>query len=84
MDQVLESMFREIGALPDDQRERIVRMLEEEVRKARQAAAKPGRWARLADRLSKESPLEGQSEEFLRQARKFREGFTFVEPKGAN
>lgn len=84
MDQVLESMFREIGALPDDQRERIVRMLEEEVRKARQAVAKPGRWARLADRLSKESPLEGQSEEFLRQARKFREGFTFVEPKGAN
>jgi hypothetical protein len=84
MDEVLESMFREIDALPDRERERILRMLEEELRQARRAVPQPGRWARLAERFSAESPLEGQSEDFLRRVREFREGFGFVEPESAD
>jgi hypothetical protein len=35
----------------------------------------------LAERLSKESPLEGRSEEVLRRVREFREGFEMMEPE---
>ena len=82
MNKVLEHVLREIDALPEAEQERIARVLTEQVRQARQATPKSqGRWARLAERLSRESPLEGKSEEFLRQVREFREGFAFGEPR---
>ena len=85
MDKVLEDMFREVDALPDEERQRILRVLDEQVREAKRRASPPrGRWARLAERLSRESPLEGTSEDFLRQAREFRQGFMLAEPKNAD
>ena len=85
MHKMLETMLHEVEALPEEEQRRIARVLEEEVHRARRAAAQPrGRWARLAERLSRESPLEGESEEFLRRAREFRDGFLFVEPKSAD
>jgi hypothetical protein len=82
MNKVLEHMLREVEALPEEKQQRIARVLEDEVRKAKQEAPAPaGRWARLAERLSKESPLEGKSEEFLQHVKEFREGFMFREPK---
>jgi hypothetical protein len=86
MHKMLETMLHEVEALPEEEQRRIARVLEGEVHKARQATkAKPhGRFARLAERLSRESPLEGKSEEFLRQVREFRDGFLFVEPKNAD
>jgi hypothetical protein len=85
MHKMLETMLHEVEALPEEEQRRIARVLEEEVHRARQGTAKPhGRWARLAERLSRESPLEGKSEEFLRQVREFRDGFLFIEPKNAD
>jgi hypothetical protein len=82
MNKTLETMLCEVDALPEIEQQRIVRVLKEEVGKAkREAAASPGRWTRLADRLSRESPLEGRSEELLRQVREFCEGFSMIEPE---
>ena len=84
MNKVLERVLREIDALPLVEQERIARVLQEEVRQAQRTSPKlPSRWARLAERLDRESPLEGKSEEFLRQVREFRGGFAFGEPKNA-
>jgi hypothetical protein len=85
MDKALEDVLREVDSLPEEEQRRIARVLEEEVHKARRAAEEPrGRWARLAERLSRESPLEGRSEDFLRQVREFRDGFLFAEPKSVD
>ena len=85
VDTLLEDVLREVETLPEEEQRRIVHMIEAEVRKSKEAASPPaGRWARLADRLSKESPLEGKSEEFLRHAREFREGFVMMEPRDAD
>ena len=82
MNKVLENVLREVDRLPEEEQRRIARVLEEEVHKAkRETPAPAGRWARLAERLSRESPLEGKSEEFLKQVREFRDGFLFIEPK---
>ena len=82
---MLETMLHEVEALPQEEQRRIARVLEEEVHRARRVTAKPhGRWARLAARLSRESPLEGKSEELLRQVREFRDGFLFIEPRNAD
>ena len=84
MNKVLENVLREVDRLPEEEQRRIARVLEEEVHKARRTPAKQGRWARLAERLSRESPLEGKSEEFLKQVREFRDGFLFIEPKNVD
>ena len=85
MDKALEDVLREVDSLPGEEQRRIARVLEEEVHKARRAAEEPrSRWARLAERLSGESPLEGRSEDFLRQVREFRDGFLFAEPKSVD
>lgn len=85
MNKLLERAIKEVEALPEEAQQRIARMLEEEVHKAKQEAPVPaGRWARLAERLSRESPLEGKSEEFLRHVKEFREGFMFREPKATD
>jgi hypothetical protein len=84
MNKVLENIFREVETLPEEEQQRITRVLKDEVHKARRATKPKGRWARLAERLSSESPLEGKSEEFLRQVREFRDGFMFIEPKNAD
>lgn len=85
MDKRLETVLREVDALPEEEQRRIARVIEGEVGKAHQVAAKPQRrWARLAERLSRESPLEGKSEEFLGQVRELRDGFLFIELKNAD
>ncbi len=84
MNKVLENVLREVDRLPEEEQRRIARVLEEEVHKARRTPAKQGRWARLAERLNRESPLEGKSEEFLKQVREFRDGFLFIEPKNVD
>jgi len=38
--------------------------------------SKKSRWAKLADEIHQKAPLKGKSEEFLKQARKFRENFS--------
>ncbi len=38
--------------------------------------SKKSRWAQLADEIHQKAPLKGKSEEFLKQARKFRENFS--------
>src|SRR5690349_19710095 len=53
MNKVLENVLREVDRLPEEEQRRIARVLEEEVHKARQTPAKQGRWARLAERLSR-------------------------------
>ena len=35
----------------------------------------------MAERLSRESPFEGRSEEVLERVREFREGFGMMEPE---
>jgi hypothetical protein len=84
MNEMLESVLHEVEALPEPDQRRIVRVIKEEVSKARRevAAATPGRWARLAERLSRESPFEGRSEEVLQRVREFRDGFMMLEPEG--
>ena len=85
MNERLEFLLREALALPEDEQARIAQLLEAAVREAREraAAAVPGRWARLAERLGRESPLEGQSEEVLARVREFREHFDLrVKPVG--
>ena len=83
MVKALEHILSEVEALPEAEQRRIAHVLEEEVRKARRMAGDGGRWARLAERLSRESPLEGKSEDLLRQAPEFREGFMMMEPEKA-
>ena len=76
MHKVLEDMLREVDALPEGEQERIVRVLEAEVRKAkRETRAPKGRWARLAERMRREAPMAGKSDEFLQSAREFRDHF---------
>ena len=57
-------------------------MLEEEVRKARrETPARAGCWARFAERMGREAPMMGKSEEFLKSVREFRDDFDIrVEP----
>jgi hypothetical protein len=82
MNEMLESVLHEVEMLPEAHQQRIVRVIKEELSRAkREVAVTPGRWARLAERLSKESPLEGRSEEVLRRVREFREGFEMMEPE---
>ncbi len=76
MDAALESLLHEVDALPDEERQRIARVIEGEVRALRQGAPVPeGRWARFAERMSREAPMRGQSEKFLRQVKDFRDNF---------
>jgi hypothetical protein len=76
MNKVLKDMLREVEALPEEKQQRIARVLEEEVQKAkRELPAPAGRWARLAERMSREAPMLGKSEEFLKQVREFRDNF---------
>jgi hypothetical protein len=84
MDKTLEHMLREIDTLPEGEQARIARVLEREVRKARRAAPAPaGRWARLVERMRRDAPMAGKSEELLRQVREFREHFDLrIKPAG--
>ena len=41
---------------------------------------KKSKWAEVAERISKEAPLRGASEEFLKFSREFRDNFRFREP----
>jgi len=76
MNKVLERVLHEIETLPECEQARIARVLETEVRKARGKAPVPaGRWAQLVDRMRREAPLEGRSEEFLKRVRTFRDHF---------
>jgi hypothetical protein len=76
MNRTLENMLREIEELPQGTQERIARVLEDEVRKARREGAPPaGRWSRLVERMRREAPMAGKSEEFLRTVRDFRDHF---------
>lgn len=76
MDALLENVLREVEMLPEEERRRIAQVIEAEVRRSRDAAPRPeGRWARFADRMATEAPMRGRSEEFLKRAREFRDGF---------
>lgn len=76
MNKVLERVLHEIEALPEPEQARIARVLEAEVRRARsEAPAAAGRWAQLVERMRREAPLDGRSEEFLRRVREFRDHF---------
>jgi hypothetical protein len=76
MNEMLESMLHEVEALPEEQQARIMRVIQEEVSKAkREAAAPPDRWAKFAERMAREAPMKGKSEAFLRRVREFRDNF---------
>ena len=76
MNKMLETMLREVDTLPEEEQRRIARVLEGEVRKAKGEIPVPtGRWARFAERVSREAPMMGKSEEFLRSVREFRDDF---------
>lgn len=78
MNEVLERVFHEIETLQEQEQEqkRIARVLEAEVRKARgEVPASAGRWAELVERMRREAPLDGRSEEFLRRVRDFRDRY---------
>jgi hypothetical protein len=76
MNKALENLLHEVEALPDEEQQRIARLVAEEVERARSASQAPsGRWARLADRMEREAPMAGKSEEFLRRVREFRDHF---------
>jgi hypothetical protein len=76
MNKMLESMLREVEALPEGEQARIARVLEEEVLRAkRKEPAAAGRWARLVERMRREAPMAGSSEAFLNSVRDFREHF---------
>ena len=76
MSKVLENIFREVEALPEEEQQRIVRVLEEEVQKVKSEAPAPsGRWARFAERMHREAPMQGKSEAFLKKVREFRDNF---------
>lgn len=77
MNERLEFLLREALALPEAEQARIAQLLEAAVREAREraAAAVPGRWARFVERMQREAPMEGKSEEFLARVREFREHF---------
>ena len=73
---MLEAVLREVDELPEEDQQRIARVLEEEVRKAKvEMPASRGRWARFAERMRREAPMMGKSEEFLKSVREFRENF---------
>lgn len=84
MNKVLEHVLREIDDLPEAAQARIARVLEAEVDKAkRERPAAPGRWSRLVERMQREAPMAGKSEEFLRNVREFREHFDLrIKPTG--
>ena len=84
MNKVLENVLREVNALPEGEQERIARVLEVEVRRAKRETRTPkGRWARLAERMRREAPLAGKSEEFLNGVREFRDHFDMhIKPTG--
>ena len=88
MNKVLENMLREVDALPEGEQERIARVLEAEVRRAKRGTRAPehkhkGRWARLAERMRREAPMAGKSEEFLKGVREFRDHFDMrIKPSG--
>lgn len=75
MNKMLETMLRQVDTLPEEDQRRIARVLEEEVRKVRDEAPVAGRWARFAERVSREAPMMGKSEEFLKSVREFRDNF---------
>ena len=84
MNKVLENVLREVNALPEGEQKRIARVLEAEIRKARREPRPPGgRWARLAERMRREAPLVGKSDEFLDGVREFRDHFDMrIKPAG--
>jgi hypothetical protein len=74
MDATLERVLLEIGVLPEEEQRRIARILEEEVHKAKgEEQAPAGRWANLVERMQREAPMRGKSEEFLSRVREFRD-----------
>jgi hypothetical protein len=76
MNKALQHLFHEVVALPEREQARIARVLEAEVRKAKSEAPVPaGRWAQLVERMRREAPLDGRSEEVLRRVRDFRDHF---------
>lgn len=84
MNKMPETMLLEVDTLPEEEQRRIARVLEGEAHKAKgEASAPTGRWARFAERMGREAPMTGKSEEFLRSVREFRDGFDLrVEPAG--
>ncbi len=76
MDKTLERVLHEVEALPEPEQARIARVLEAEVRKVRgEVPAPAGRWAHLVERMRREAPLDGRSEEVLGRVRDFRDNF---------
>ena len=76
MNKMLETMLREVDTLPEEDQRRIARVIEAEVRKSKdETPAATGRWARFAERMSREAPMMGKSEEFLGSVREFRDNF---------
>lgn len=76
MSTILEKALRDLDHLPEGERARMVSMLADEVRRARQSA-KPakGHWAKVADRLAASNLLDGRSDDLMREVRAFRDGF---------
>jgi hypothetical protein len=76
MNEMLQSVLHEVETLPQAQQERIVRVIKEEIRKAKHdAPASAGRWDHLVERMQREAPMAGKSEAFLRKVREFRDNF---------
>lgn len=76
VNKMLETMLCEVNTLPEEEQRRIARVLEGELRKVRGEVPVPaGRWARFAERMSREAPMKGKSEEFLGSVREFRDHF---------
>lgn len=76
MNKMLETMLREVDTLPEEDQRRIAQVLKEEVCKAKGETSVPvGRWARFAERMSREAPIMGKNEQFLKSVREFRDNF---------
>ncbi len=48
----------------------------EQEEKVKKTQVKKSQWAQLADKIHREAPLKGKSEEFLKLSREFRDNFS--------
>ncbi len=90
MTELLQKVFAEAAKLPpfkqDEMARRIEEMLKnshsetEQVSQRGEVGQQKGKWAKVAQRLSQESPLTGLGEEFRKHSREFREGFDLKTP----
>ena len=54
-----------------------VEALREKMKGYRQKTTQKGKWAKIAERIHKESPLHGLSDELNKSSREFRDNFSF-------